>query len=82
MVDVKKAFKTALKAAGISDFLFHDLRHTFATYALLVSRDIRAVQELLGHKRLQTTQKYAHVLSERKTDTIAKLTTMLSDFTK
>ena len=62
MGSVNNAFYTALDNAGIKDFRFHDLRHTFATYALMVSKDIRAVQELLGHTDVRTTQRYAHVL--------------------
>jgi integrase len=77
LTDVKRSFGIALKNSGISNFHFHDLRHTFATYALVVSNDIRAVQELLGHNRIQTTQKYAHVLKGRKNDTIEKLGAML-----
>jgi site-specific recombinase XerD len=53
------------------------MSHTFATYALVVSNCKRAVQELLGHNRIQTAQKYAHVLKGRKNDTIEKLGAML-----
>ena len=41
-------------------------RHTFATYALVRSKDIRGVQEILGHRNIWTTQKYAHVLAREK----------------
>lgn len=68
--DVKKAFPTALKDAGITNFRFYDLRHTFGTYALLNSMDLRATQELLGHQRVSTTQKYVHVLASQKRNVI------------
>lgn len=54
-------FDKALAAAGIQDFRWHDLRHTFATWMRQEGVALEVVQRALGHADLATTERYAHV---------------------
>ena len=63
---VDRAFKAALKNAGITNFKFHDLRHTFASHLMMRGASLQDVQEILGHKTMTMTLRYAHLSQEHK----------------
>lgn len=64
-------FHKAVVAAGIDDFRFHDLRHTFATRLLRQTGNLKLVSRLLGHTTIETTMRYAHVLDADLADAMA-----------
>jgi len=66
-------FKPALKAAGISDFKWHDLRHTFASWLVQDGVPLDRVSKLLGHKSLAMTMRYAHLAPNQLHEDVARL---------
>ena len=54
-------FEPAVKDAGIPNFHWHDLRHTFASRLRMAGVDLGTIQELMGHKSIQMTVRYAHL---------------------
>ncbi len=61
---VKTLWRRVRKAAGVSDFRFHDFRHDFGTKLLRETGNLKLVQRALNHADIKTTTRYAHVLDE------------------
>jgi integrase len=62
-----------LDRAGIKDFHWHDLRHTFASRCVMAGVDLRTLQQLLGHKTLQMVVRYSHLSQSYELASVEKL---------
>ena len=58
---VSHYIKKALKSAGFGHLTLHSLRHTYASLQAMQGRDLKTIQELLGHTEIKTTQIYTHL---------------------
>ena len=73
LTDFKNPWKRIKKAAGLPDnFRFHDLRHHFASSLVSAGVDLAIVRELLTHKNLEMTQRYAHLAPDVVRDAARK----------
>ena len=69
----KHWFDPAIRKAGIRDFTWYCLRHTFASRLVMAGVDLRTVAELMGHKTIQMTMRYAHLAPAHKQAAVEKL---------
>ena len=60
------AFERAVRKAGVEDFTFHDLRHTFASRLVIVGAHLPTIQDLIGHKIISMTLRSTHISSDHK----------------
>lgn len=72
-VDIKKAWKTALEAAKIEKFRFHDLRHTVGTRLAKENVPVNVIKEILAHSDIKTTMRYVHCTQGAKLEALSKL---------
>jgi integrase len=77
LVDIRKRFRRALAEAEIEGFVFHDLRHTFASRLVMSGVDLMTVKEFLGHKDIKMTLRYAHLAPDYKRSAISRLDTYM-----
>ena len=61
-----KAWWRILKIAGIIDFHFHDLRHTFCSNLLMAGGDLKDAKEMIGHSSISMTDRYSHLSALHK----------------
>lgn len=66
-------FPELCKEAKIADFTWHCLRHTFVSRLVMAGVDIRTVQEIMGHKSIATTTRYAHLAPKHQAEAVERL---------
>ncbi len=66
-------FKRAMKEADILDFRFHDLRHTCASWLAMAKVPVLTIKEVLGHKDIRMTLRYAHLAPDQQVDAVRRL---------
>jgi integrase len=76
--NIRRSFTTACRKANIRDFHFHDLRHDFASQLVMAGIDITTIKELLGHKTLTMTLRYAHLAPSHKVKAVDILDTTIN----
>lgn len=74
-VKVQRAFRKVLKEANITNFHFHDLRHTYCSYLRQRGVDLHTIAVLAGHKDMRMTKRYSHLNVDSLRDAVAKLET-------
>lgn len=73
VTNIRRPFAAAVREAGLAEqfgaegerIVFHSLRHTFASWLLDATGDLRLVQDALGHRHIKTTTRYTHVNRDR-----------------
>lgn len=70
---IEKAWRQARKQAGLEDFRFHDLRHTWASYAAMNGATTAEIAAVLGHKTLVMVKRYSHLSDEHVRDVIERM---------
>lgn len=74
----EKRWRAAVSDSGLADMRFHDLRHTFASWARQNGADIADVKEALGHSDISMTMRYAHIKPDAENTAFDKVSAALA----
>ena len=77
---LKGAFEKVIEKCGISNFRFHDLRHTYASYLAQDGAELLEIALLLGHKTTEQVKIYAHLTKKRTAKVVRKMSANRFDF--
>ncbi len=71
--EFRKQWERALADSGIKDFRFHDLRHSAASYLVMAGATLHEAAEVLGHRSVATTKRYAHLSTKHKVELVERV---------
>lgn len=77
--DANTAWKSALRRAGIDDFRFHDLRHTWASWLVQSGVPVSVLQEMGGWESIEMVRRYAHLAPNHLTEHAKQIDSIFSD---
>jgi len=72
-IDIRTAWETALRRAGIDDFRFHDLRHSTASYLAMSGASLAEIADVLGHRTLAMVKRYAHLSDQHTAGVVSRM---------
>ena len=72
-MEIRKHWFIAIKDAGITDFKFHDLRHSAASYLAMSGATLLEIGQILGHKTSEMTKRYAHLTEQHTADVLERM---------
>ena len=73
MRDLDDAWEILRSRAGLRDVRIHDLRHSFASRALALGESLPMIGKLLGHRKVDTTARYAHLARDSVHESAARI---------
>jgi len=73
LLDARDWFEPAVEKAGLEDYTWHCNRHTFASWLVMAGVDIRTVAQLMGHRTIQMTMRYAHLAPDHNQSAVDRL---------
>jgi integrase len=71
--NIARDFGKAVQKAGLGDFTFHDLRHSCASFLVKAGESLNTVREILGHRSIAMTLRYAHLSPSHQAEAVAAL---------
>jgi Phage integrase family len=77
--EIESPWRTARAQAGLVDFHSHDLQHTYASYLAMSGASLRDIADLLGHKNIQQTLIYTHLMPSHTQDIVQRMSKKFLD---